>query len=147
MRYYDEINEDKCPYISHIYENGDELLEIVIETTKLCEEKPLSIFNINLGSAREIVGTGIKYKIVFDGYISYAVLNESYSIYDEEEVYTGTSFRIYTKSKYLDYIRATSIVSEDYPDSYKHYCLSCLNHVVEIVSQNEPVIEKIIESH
>lgn len=57
-------------------------------------------------------------KIEFNSYIGYPVRN----------------------SRYLDFIRAGTIASEDYPGSFKYYSVSCLNHIVDVVSTEEPVV-------
>lgn len=79
----------------------------------------------------------------FDWYIGYSVLNEGFTVCDDYEKFQGKSFRIYTKSRYLDFIKVGTIASVDYPGHFKHYRIVCLNHIIDIVSTNELIIKKI----
>lgn len=79
----------------------------------------------------------------FEWYIAFSVTNESYTVMDDYEEFEGKVFRIYQKSRYLDFIKVGTIASEDYPGPFKHYEISCLNHIVDIVSTSEPVIKEI----
>jgi hypothetical protein len=80
------------------------------------------------------------YEIIFDQYIAYSVRNESYTQTDEEEEFEGRLACMYTKSKFLDYVRASTFASDDYPGTFKHYGFNCLNHIVDIVSTSPPKI-------
>jgi hypothetical protein len=80
------------------------------------------------------------YEIIFDQYIAYSIRNESYTTLDKEEEYEGRLACIYTKSKFLDYVRASTFASEAYPGPFKHYGFNCLNHIVDIVSTTPPKI-------
>lgn len=82
-------------------------------------------------------------QIDFETYIGYSVLNESYTSWDDYEVFEGKIFRIYSKSRYLDYIKAGTFASEDYSGPFKHYGMSCLNHVVDVVSISVPIIKEV----
>lgn len=77
---------------------------------------------------------------MFRTYIAYAVLNESYASVDESEECTGKYFRVYSKSRFLDYLRAASFADVDYPGKSTHYEIACLDHIVEVVSVDEPEI-------
>ncbi|WP_139492683.1 hypothetical protein [Brevibacillus dissolubilis] len=81
-------------------------------------------------------------QIDFETYIGYSVLNESYTTWDDAEEFEGKVFRIYSKSKYLDFIKVGTFASEDYPGPFKHYGMCCLNHIVDVVSTSEPVVRE-----
>lgn len=82
------------------------------------------------------------FEIVWDQYIAYAVDNESYALPEpKESIGAGRLFIQYTKSAYLDYLSKVSFASEDYPGPFKHWKLLCLDHVVNVVSTNEPTIK------
>jgi len=82
-------------------------------------------------------------KITFDFYIAYSVLNESYVVQERYEKYKGTFFRLYKKSRYLDYISLGTIATSDYPGPFKHYGICALDHIIDVVSVEEPIIEVI----
>jgi hypothetical protein len=82
------------------------------------------------------------FEIAWDQYIAYAVDNESYALPEpKESIGTGRVFIEYTKSAYLDYLAKVSFASEDYPGPFKHWKLLCLDHIVNVVSTNEPTIK------
>ena len=64
---------------------------------------------------------------------------------NENEERIGRQFCIYSKSNYLDYIRDTTVVNDiyDYENILKHYAINCQNHVIDIVTIDEPVIKRV----
>lgn len=82
-------------------------------------------------------------QIDFESYIGYSILNESFTSRDNYEEFEGKAFRIYRKSRYLDFIKVGTFASEDYPGVFKHYGIVCLNHIIDIVSVSEPVVKEI----
>ncbi|GGE03736.1 hypothetical protein GCM10011571_00800 [Marinithermofilum abyssi] len=80
----------------------------------------------------------------FESYVSYNVINESFTVLDEYEVFEGDVFRIYTKSRYLDFITLGTIAEDIYADQhFVHYQLVCLNHIIDIISYEEPKITEL----
>lgn len=82
-------------------------------------------------------------QIDFDSYIAYSVTNESYTSWDEYEVFEGKAFRIYTKSRYLDYIKVDTFAEGIFQGEFVHYGIVCLNHIINIVSVDKPIINEI----
>ena len=66
--------------------------------------------------------------------------NESFTVMDEYEVYKGNAFRIYSRSRYIDFIELSTIASNDYPGPFKHYGIIALNHIVDIISTDAPTV-------
>lgn len=82
-------------------------------------------------------------QIDFKSYIAYAVTNESFTTWDEYEEFQGKAFRIYNKSRYLDFIGEHTFASKDYPGEFKHYGIVCLNHIINIVSVDIPIVSEL----
>ncbi|MNI32283.1 hypothetical protein D3C73_861910 [compost metagenome] len=80
-------------------------------------------------------------QLEFESYIGYSVLNESYTVRDDYEQFEGNIFRTFSKSRYLDFIKAGTIATIEYPGPFKHYGIAALNHIVDIVSTVEPKIK------
>ncbi|MEH7444897.1 hypothetical protein V7201_21570 [Bacillus sp. JJ1122] len=78
----------------------------------------------------------------FDTYISYSIINESFDNVDENEIYRGKVFRIYTQSNYLEFIKSSTLEREDLcpKENYVHYQFPCLNHTIDVISCEEPKI-------
>lgn len=143
-----ELNDQKYLSCIKIQEN-DGVLNIYICGTVLCpldldspecDQDVLTVLDEN---TREIRTDNRKlYQITFDRYISYQVLNESYSAWDKKESFTmGNLFRRYTKSNYLDYITQTTYATE-FTEQVTHYGILCLNHIIDVISEDVPVITK-----
>ncbi|OAB42335.1 hypothetical protein [Paenibacillus antarcticus] len=82
-------------------------------------------------------------QIDFETYVGYSIRNESFTSWDDYEEFEGKIFRIYSKSRYLDFIKVSTFASEDYPGPFKHFGIACLNHVVDVVSVSEPIIKEV----
>ena len=144
MNLIEQINQHRYIYLTEIGEPDVNVLRIVIEEAKVSSETE----DIDLGTAKitdvhPIISdeTCFAYEVIFGSYIAYAVLNESYASVDEYEKYTGRFFRVYSKSHFLDYIGAATFATEDYPGKFTHYEIACLDHVVEVITIDEPEIK------
>ena len=81
------------------------------------------------------------FEIIWDHYIAFNIMNESYGRVDDYDVVkSGKLMRIYSKSHFLDYLALASIASRDYPGPFVHYGLVCLNHVIDVACPNPPSI-------
>ncbi|WP_339271076.1 hypothetical protein [Paenibacillus sp. FSL R5-0470] len=83
-------------------------------------------------------------QVDFHSYIAYSIRNEFFTSWDDYEEFDGKTFRIYKKSRYLDFISNGIFASKDFPKPYKHYGICCIDHVVDIISTSEPVVREII---
>lgn len=79
--------------------------------------------------------------------IAYSVRNESYAQHTSYEQLTGHKFRLYSRSHYLDFVEAATIASNDYPGPMRHYGIICEDHIIDVVSVNEPDIEQWTTEH
>ena len=82
-----------------------------------------------------------KFELLWDSYIGYSVVNESYS--NGEPASSNGKGRLmveYERSEYLDYLSRASFATADYPGPYKHWALYCLNHTIDVASQDSPVV-------
>ncbi|MGG4554652.1 hypothetical protein [Paenibacillus humicus] len=107
--------------------------------------EPILIGDNNIGDGYAVT-IDEKFPVIqidFNSYVGYSVLNESFTVWDDYEEFEGRAFRIYSKSRYLDFIGAGTIASEEYPGPFKHYGVSCLNHIVNIVSTEKPVVMEV----
>ena len=74
--------------------------------------------------------------------VAYSVLNESFASVDDEERYEGNRFRVYVKSRFIDYVSLASFACADYPGPTQHYAVVCENHVVNVISVVQPTIQR-----
>jgi hypothetical protein len=111
----------------------------VSETSKIADKVIDNLYSINPDYSIPLL------QLDFDTYIGYSILNESFTSLDNYEEFTGKAFRMFKKSRYLDYINVGTFASEEYPGSFKHYEIACLNHIVDIVSISKPIIKEILD--
>ena len=71
--------------------------------------------------------------------------NESYTFWDEYEVRKGQYFIKFEKSRMLDMLDTLIIHTEDHswPGVGKHFGIYACDHIIDVISANDPVIEKI----
>ncbi|QYF84875.1 hypothetical protein [Peribacillus frigoritolerans] len=122
---FNELMQEKgYIYLEKIIEPKENSLRLLINR---------STFNIDLPMVQ----------LEFESYISYSVIDEcfSYTI-DNSEISKGELFRIYTKSRYLDFIKIATNEREDLcpSENYIHYQFSCLNHTIDVISCEEPKV-------
>ena len=71
--------------------------------------------------------------------------NESYCVFDADEVHSGTYLCTFERSKLLDYLsRAIDVHlipdGTDAPASWKHYGIYTQNQIIDIVAPSEPTV-------
>lgn len=57
--------------------------------------------------------------------------------------YTGRYFRIDSQSRFPDYVGVATFASDDYPGKATHYEIACLDHIVEVLSAEEPKVREL----
>ena len=83
-------------------------------------------------------------QIDFKNYISYYVIYDDYTKWNDEEEYEGEAFGIYKKSNFFRFLQEDSSIDSYFPnETITHYSLSCIEHRVDIISKYEPVITEI----
>ncbi|WP_229753383.1 hypothetical protein [Paenibacillus segetis] len=133
-------------YFEQIYEPKENSLRLLFsrsvtsqtpETITIGETEIKDSYSINIDESLPLI------QIDFETYVGYSNRNESFTSWDEYEEFEGKIFRIYINSRYLDFIKVSTFASEDYPGPFKHYGITCLNHVVDVVSVSEPIIKEV----
>ena len=73
-------------------------------------------------------------------YISYAVRNESYVHWGKDEQWQGNRFRVYARSKFLDFVANGTFATADYPGPFRHYEVLCVNHIIDVAAPESPLV-------
>lgn len=150
MKYFDNINNHKYIYLGEIGEPEDNVLRFTLEEAGVSdEETTIEISGSELSGLQsiEVTDKSCVYEVTFENYISYSVLNESYCRVDDYEEYEGRLICVYKKSHYLNYLSKASLATSQYPGPFRHYGFNCLNHIVHVVSTDEPSINLISGRH
>ena len=81
------------------------------------------------------------FEIRWPSYISYAVRSEHFCQWDAEEVWEGKHvFRIYSKSKFLDFVERSTFATSDFPGPFKHYQIQSLYPIIDVASCDAPEV-------
>jgi hypothetical protein len=136
---------DNCAYLNlrEICEPEENSLRLVVEEMRVGDiTEDLVVGSVNLGPTRRIEHTEAcrVFEISWNTYIAYCVVNESYALGDKADVSEGRRFRVYSKSRFLDYVRKDTFGDDQYPGPSKHIGISCENHIVNVISVSEPSI-------
>lgn len=127
------------------------MLRLVVEETKTTGA-PLSIAGAATVSALEAVRRTLVgarriertadckvFAIEWPGYIAHSVRAESYTARDEYEQSEGRLLRRFTRSRFLDYLRAATIEGL-YSRPVVHFAIVCSDHIIDVASADEPLV-------
>lgn len=143
-----ELMNQKCYiYFHNIIEPETNSLRIFIDRCKVSQQNEdfeigentiIETYPIEVDEELRIV------QLDFDSYVSYSVINESFTVLDDYEIFEGNSFRIFKKSRYLDFINKGTIVNDVFPEEQLvHYEIACLDHIIDVISFDEPIVTEI----
>jgi hypothetical protein len=141
MNLVDQINSHRYLYLDRLYEDRDLELCVIVNEAKILGGELESFDNATAYGPIVSDDTCIKYKITFKNYVAYCVTNETYAGAGDDEEFTGTLFRTYSKSQFLDYVTASGGGLIETLDGYTHYEVVTLNQIVDVASTREPEIQ------
>lgn len=145
MNFRELMKSKEYIYLDYLVEPEENSLRIRIEKCNGVNEKEQLINSNDLGletfSTIEINKNFPIIQLDFNSYVSYTVTNESFTQMDEYEISEGEMFRIYSKSRFLDFVKLSTFAEVLFPDEpIIHYQVPCLNHIIDITSIEEPKI-------
>jgi hypothetical protein len=141
------LNQTKYFYLREISEPQDNSLRLVVE--EAVEDRsetgfardPASPLAEILKDAWPIESTdkSRSFEFHWNHYAAYLVTDEVVGSGGdhEDETYTGTLFRVYTKSHFLDYLARET---DGHIEPILHYKLVCLNHLIDVASYRPPEV-------
>jgi len=149
---FSAMNQHKYLDMLEIQETYKDSLRIVIAEAGVSdndpnissEEEPNDALRklLNKSKPIEVTGNSAHYEIIFEGYISYAVTNESYAGGIEEK-FEGRLVRVYSESAFLNYIGQGTFATSEYPGPFVHYGFCCLNQIIDVVAEKPPRVKLI----
>ena len=146
MDLFNQINTHKYLYLDKLIEEKDLELVLWISEAGVVENNDKALGDASSYGAIETSDLSKRYKMTFDNYVAFSIRNESYTEWDDDEIFSGNLFRKYSKSKFLDYVSAsvnTWLVEQLRERAHSHIGIVCLNHVIDIAVCEEPIIEEI----
>lgn len=149
MGFEDEIRACKWLFMNSIAEPNDNELRLEILEAQTLPASPDALrplsealdLNLPLGSPIEHVGGCKIFTLSWSDYVAYSVRNESYTTVDKYEIFEGRTFVKYSKSRYLDFVQQATFADDTYPGPMTHWGIFCLNHIIDVVSCSQPVVQ------
>lgn len=141
-----EIDSCKNLFLAEISEPETNSLRLLLSEGRVSEaEETWDIAGVALPGIRsiDITDQSRKFELSWHCYISYAVRDESYCSWDKKEEWVGASFRVYSKSKFLDFVGSGTFATAKYPGPFKHYEIVCLDHIIDVVSEEPPTVREV----
>ncbi|KZD38168.1 hypothetical protein B4083_2633 [Bacillus cereus] len=131
-------------YLNKLIEPEENLLRVLIDRCKVNKTKGLMKIKNEVEIEASSIDVDDNLPIVqldFESYVAYSVTNESFTVMDDYEISEGRIFRVYSKSRYLDFVKTGTIAEFIFPEEqFVHYQIPCLNHIIDIISYDEPKI-------
>ena len=153
IKFGEKYKNDNMPYILNINDNIDNVLKIIV-SLPYSGEKGSEASNTGNKDLDEILKEAYPvlidyneiYEITFESYIMYQTRNESFAYLDENSKISGEYFTIIKNSSYLKMVKNITFYNDIFDDKYMHYGIFSWNHVIDIISAEEPKIAK-LENH
>ena len=153
IKFGEKYKNDNMPYILNINDNIDNVLKIIV-SLPYSGEKGSEASNTGNKDLDEILKEAYPvlidyneiYEITFESYIMYQTRNESFAYPDENSKVLGEYFTIIKNSSYLKMVKNITFYNDIFDDKYMHYGIFSWNHVIDIISAEEPKIAK-LENH
>ena len=150
IKFGKKYKNDNMPYILNINDNIDNVLKIIV-SLPYSGEKGSEASNTGSKDLDEILKKAYPvlidyneiYEITFESYIMYQTRNESFAYPDENSKVLGEYFTIIKNSSYLKMVKSITFYNDIFDDKYTHYGILSWNHVVDIISAEEPKILKL----
>ena len=150
IKFGEKYKNDNMPYILNINDNIDNVLKIIV-SLPYSGEKGSEASNTGNKDLDEILKEAYPvlidyneiYEITFESYIMYQTRNESFAYPDENSKISGEYFTIIKNSSYLKMVKNITFYNDIFDDKYIHYGIFSWNHVVDIISAEEPKIVKL----
>lgn len=150
IKFGKKYKNDNMPYILNINDNIDNVLKIIV-SLPYSGEKGSEASNTGNKDLDEILKEAYPvlidyneiYEITFESYIMYQTRNESFAYPDENSKISGEYFTIIKNSSYLKMVKNITFYNDIFDDKYMHYGIFSWNHVIDIISAEEPKIVKL----
>ena len=139
---------DACEYLflSEIEELDNNGLRLVVaEGRRAGKSRPIRVGDAVIpgGTRIDVTDESAAFEVVWNKYVAYSVMNESFAAVDEQERFTGNRIRLYTKSRFMDYVARASFACDEYPGPTQHIALVCENHIVDVIAAMRPAVQRL----
>ena len=129
-------------FLEGIVFDGDLRLTLV-EAMRNVEPQDVIVGGVNLGPADQVELTTKSRRalIVFAEPVAHQVLDESLTMAYEDEVHDGGILRRYSRSRWLEYLRANSLFEHPAAEGAVHYEVLTEHDLVDVVCSEAPTVD------
>jgi len=140
-----DLNACEYLFLSEIEELDHNGLRLVVtEGRRAGESGPIQVGDAVIpgGTRIDVTDESAAFEIIWNKYVAYSVMNESFAAVDEEEQYTGNRVRLYSKSHFKDYVARASFACDEYPGPTQHVEVVCENHSIDVIAATAPIVHR-----
>ena len=80
------------------------------------------------------------FEFVWSKHFAYAARSEHFCQMDQDEKWTGDIFRVFSNSKFLDFISAATFANHQLPGPFHHYQVQSLYRIIDVVALEPPIV-------
>lgn len=148
-----QINSHYGLFLNGLVQADDVTLVIFVSEARVDRDRVV-VTKYNEGTAHEtsLQGNPIEtdptcksYKLVFEDFVAYQTVDESWMEWSDDEIFTGKSLREFSRSRFLNHA-AEHMMLGHYEDmtggKYRHFQATCFNHIVDVLAPDKPIIEE-----
>jgi hypothetical protein len=90
----------------------------------------------------ESTGSCRTFELTWKRYVAYLVTEECAGScgQDDDEIFTGKLFRVYTKSHFLEHLARDT---GGHTEEILHYKMTCLNHLIDVAAYAPPEVKQV----
>lgn len=141
MKLIEIINNNKWVFLESAQVDESSNLVIIFVIGSVSNEH----VNTIVGEAFPVVydDQSERYKVVFNDFVGYSILDESYDNIDTSHEINIDGFRIYRQSNFLDYILKDTFATQIIEKDILHYFFFTQNNLINVASSEAPEIIKL----
>jgi hypothetical protein len=140
-----EIDGCRFLFLVDLREVGHNTLHVqVAEGRPVGPPKSVKVANTEISdcTAIEITDESRVFEIIWQGYVGYSVLNESYATPSDEDRGEGNRFGIYSKSRFIQFMSEATFAYDDDPGPMRHYRVGCEDQILHVLAVAPPTVRK-----
>ena len=143
--------ESEWWYLESLVTSSRKIEIILIEGITGADDQEIDIGGkpFVVGKSIDVMPQSRRVQLVFERYVAFQVLDESFSSYDDTEVHERERtdklfYQTITQSKYLEYVNREHGWYADVVGSAKQYRIWTLDDVIEVVAYEEPTFVELM---
>ncbi|MDO5096006.1 MAG: hypothetical protein Q4D65_05540 [Peptostreptococcaceae bacterium] len=140
----------RAPFLIKMVEGEDNDIAFVISFAAKGEEGE-RVFDADNSALNKLLAESAplypdennSYEIIFEDYVLHLTRNESFTTWDDYEIRHGRYLVVFERSRLLDSMSdfvECVLVQSLCKNKNRHYGIYCQNHIIDIITPNEPII-------